>query len=407
MDRSDSFHSVNGRARIFLVTIAQAIRLLIMGNSTMAEYETLDSETLPEETQTGSVKHNSGMGPETNTPLFGRQAQRVEAIEPDVTMANDPFYESRETSAASALQDGIEIDRAFGAPIEEKSILAGLYESIRDLFFPPKLPPLELTSKPIPVPDRMAVKRNPWAVGISTTVNLAILLVVIFFLGKKILEAPKTKNLTVTPIDVETTEFKAPKKDTMSQGGGGSPDKAPAIQGKIPPRMTALNTTPKLEQPPLPSIDVAKDITIPDDSKMPNFGMAHSANVKLASGGNGTGTGLGSGHGSGYGPGTGGGVGGGLYHLGGGDTPPYAINNVEAEFSDEARRAKYQGIVEVAVIVDAQGNPLNPRVVRPLGMGLDEKALEAVRKYKFMPAKKGGKIPVAVEIVVEVDFRLY
>ena len=63
----------------------------------------------------------------------------------------------------------------------------------------------------------------------------------------------------------------------------------------------------------------------------------------------------------------------------------------EAEFSDEARRAKYQGVCLISLIVDAQGNPQDPRVIRPLGMGLDEKALEAVRKYKFKPAMKDGR----------------
>ena len=70
----------------------------------------------------------------------------------------------------------------------------------------------------------------------------------------------------------------------------------------------------------------------------------------------------------------------------------------EAEFSDEARRAKYQGVCLISLIVDAQGNPQNPRVIRALGMGLDEKALEAVRKYKFKPAMKDGRTPVPVMI---------
>ena len=112
------------------------------------------------------------------------------------------------------------------------------------------------------------------------------------------------------------------------------------------------------------------------------------------------------GTGDGYGPGYGGGAGGGLYRVGGGVSAPVALNNVEAEFSDEARRAKYQGVCIISLIVDAQGNPQNPRVVRALGMGLDEKALEAVRKYKFKPAMKGNT-PVPVMISVEVNFRLY
>ena len=98
----------------------------------------------------------------------------------------------------------------------------------------------------------------------------------------------------------------------------------------------------------------------------------------------------GFGNGNGYGPGTGGNTGGGLYHIGGGVSAPVPIFTPEAEFSDEARRAKYQGVCLISLIVDAQGNPQNPRVVRPLGMGLDEKALEAVRKYKFKPAMKDG-----------------
>jgi TonB family protein len=137
--------------------------------------------------------------------------------------------------------------------------------------------------------------------------------------------------------------------------------------------------------------------------------------VTVASGGQGSGSGigtgagggLGSGNGNGYGPGTGGGAGGGLYRVGGNVSQPVPLNQVEAEFSDEARRAKYQGVCLISVIVDTQGNPQNPRVIRALGMGLDEKALEAVRKYKFKPAMKDGKTPVPVMITVEVNFRLY
>jgi protein TonB len=139
---------------------------------------------------------------------------------------------------------------------------------------------------------------------------------------------------------------------------------------------------------------------------MPNFGVSNSANVSLASGGNGSGGGLGNGHGNGYGPGDGGNIGGGLYRIGGEVSAPVPLNNVEAEFSDEARRAKYQGVCLISLIVDTQGNPQNPRVIQALGMGLDEKALEAVRKYKFKPAMK-GKTPVPVMITVLVNFHLY
>ena len=97
----------------------------------------------------------------------------------------------------------------------------------------------------------------------------------------------------------------------------------------------------------------------------------------------------------------------GLYRVGGAVSAPIPLNTVEAKFTDEARRAKYQGICQVSMIIDAQGNPQNPRVVRGLDMGLSEKALEAVRQYKFKPAMLEGKTPVPVMITVNVNFRLY
>jgi len=376
-----------------------------MGSPSATKYESLDFEAFPGETQAGRVKHNGRVAPETENFPFVTETRRQEATEPDATMANDLLIQpDTESEAATAIMDGCELDLTFGVPVETKPIWVDLYQSIRDVFFPPKLPPLELTSKPIPVPDRMAVKRNPWAFGISASFNLAVLLVVLFFMGKKILETVNKPPLTNTPIEV--TEFKAPKKDVSAGGGGGSPDKIEAIKGKIPPLAKAPVIAPVI-QPPVPSIDLQNDITIPTDTKLPNFGVSNSANVKLASGGNGSGMGLGSGHGNGYGPGYGGNIGGGLERVGGRVSAPIPLNSVEAEFSEEARKAKYQGVVLVRLIVDAQGNPQNPRVVQALGMGLDEKALEAVRKYKFKPAMRDHKTPVAVEITVEVNFHMY
>ncbi|MGO9776379.1 MAG: TonB family protein [Terracidiphilus sp.] len=319
-------------------------------------------------------------------------------------MANDLLFQTESDSeAAASLTGGIDLDLTFGVPVEEKPIWVDLYNNLIDVFFPPKLPPLELTSTPIPVPDRMAVKRNPLAVGISTTLN-GLFLAFLLLVGLKAVIDQKKPPVVMTPI--ELTDFKAPKAAVAAGGGGGSPDKVVVEKGKTPPRVETPIVTPKLE-PPVPSIDVQKDIIIPDNPTLPNFGMSNSPNVKLGSLGNGTGTGLGSGNGSGYGPGSGGGIGGGLYRVGGAISEPVPLNNVEAEFSDEARRAKYQGVCLISVIVDAQGNPQNPRVVRALGMGLDEKALEAVRKYKFKPAMKDGKTPVPVMINVEINFRLY
>jgi TonB family protein len=73
---------------------------------------------------------------------------------------------------------------------------------------------------------------------------------------------------------------------------------------------------------------------------------------------------------------------------------------------DPAKKAKYQGEVMVTLMVDEQGMPQNPRVVRPLGMGLDEKALETVMLYRFKPAMQNGRRPVPVLITVPVKFQL-
>jgi len=321
----------------------------------------------------------------------------------------------------AALPGGCELNVAFGMALKEKPIWADLYENIRDIFFPPHLPPLELTSKPIPVPDLLAVKPNPWAIGIATTVNLAILALVIFFGVRKIIDTVNQQQLHATDIDVG--EFKAPHADTLAGGGGGGGDRSiiDANKGQLPKIEKNPITPPQVpvvDNPKIPmqsAIDVQKNLTLPDNPLLPVIGVTKSPNVNLASngqgssGGMGTGSGggLGSGTGNGYGPGFGGNAGGGLYHVGGGISAPVALNNVEAEFSDEARRAKYQGVCLISLIVDAQGNPQNPRVIRALGMGLDEKALEAVRQYKFRPAMKDGKTPVAVMITVEVNFRLY
>jgi TonB family protein len=150
------------------------------------------------------------------------------------------------------------------------------------------------------------------------------------------------------------------------------------------------------------------------DAALPDLGVPQSPQVAFASQGSGSGSGfgtgsgggMGSGKGNGIGAGEGGGYGGGLYHVGGGVSNPILVYAPDPEFSDEARRAKYQGVCVVGLVVDAQGNPQRVRIVRPLGMGLDEKALEAVREYKFKPAVFQGK-NVAVEVNIEVNFRIY
>jgi TonB family protein len=167
-----------------------------------------------------------------------------------------------------------------------------------------------------------------------------------------------------------------------------------------------------------PKLAVEPTIVIPPQvqlasNNMPNLGdpMAHAVLPSNGTGsgggiGSGSGGGVGSGKGPGFGPGEGGGTGGGIFHVGGGVSPPRPIYQPEPEFSEEARKAKYQGVCTLALVVGTDGRPSNIRVQNSLGMGLDEKAIETVRTWKFEPAMKDGH-PVRVEIAVEVDFHLY
>jgi len=95
------------------------------------------------------------------------------------------------------------------------------------------------------------------------------------------------------------------------------------------------------------------------------------------------------------------------YHSGGGVSTPVALIYPEARYTTEARKAHIEGICLIKLIVDQHGMPVNPEMTKPLGMGLDENALEAVRNYRFKPAMRQGRIAVPVIITVEVNYRLY
>jgi len=95
-----------------------------------------------------------------------------------------------------------------------------------------------------------------------------------------------------------------------------------------------------------------------------------------------------------------------VYHIGGDVTAPKLVHAPDPEFTEKARRAKYQGVCVISTVVDAKGSPTQVKVVRHLGMGLEKKAVEAVKQYKFEPGMRLGK-PVAVKVNIEVNFRFY
>lgn len=94
-----------------------------------------------------------------------------------------------------------------------------------------------------------------------------------------------------------------------------------------------------------------------------------------------------------------------VFRIGGGVSPPKVISQSAAQFSEPARKDRFQGVVLVGLVVDEQGLPTHIHILRPLGYGLDAKAVQAVESWRFHPAEKKGQ-PVAVAIDVEVDFHL-
>src|SRR6195256_5037250 len=316
-----------------------------------------------------------------------------------------------------------ELHLLLGADSFEEPLWKSLFRQLDEFFFPKKLPPLKLESKPEPVKDIWGFydyKRNG-ALG-STGVHILIAVVVVAgtLIGRHVVKAAPPQRPTVTLVDPgEIPALKPSKTQVGGGGGGGDRDVLQATKGKLPKfSMTQITPPVVVVRNPDPKLAVEPTIVIPPQvqlasNNMPTLGdpMAHAMLPSNGTGsgggiGSGSGGGVGSGKGPGFGPGEGGGTGGGLFHVGGGVSPPRVIYQPEPEFSEEARKAKYQGTCTLMLVVDAAGRPTQIRVANSLGMGLDEKAIEAAKKWRFEPAMKNGH-PVAVEIALEVDFHLY
>lgn len=295
-------------------------------------------------------------------------------------------------------------------------------ENLAELAAFKKLPPLQTTSKPVAVKDIWGDYRYGKQAGtVSLLLHSIVVAVLIFVSGKEFLKKvdPKLHDQIFMPVDISPYVPTAPKPDKMGGGGGGgdrSPE--PASKGRLPkfaleqlapPVAVIRNEDPKLAVEPT--------VLVPPDIKIPQVNMSQLGDPLGAIGppsngpgsgggiGSGSGGGVGSGRGGGVGPGEGGGIGGGVFRVGGGVSAPQLVFRVEPEYTEAARKAKYQGTVVLYAVVDADGKVRDLKIVRALGLGLDEKAMEAVRQWKFRPGVKDGR-PVAVAASIEVTFRL-
>ena len=262
------------------------------------------------------------------------------------------------------------------------------------------------------------VKRAGNATLASFLVHLGFLLLVLFALAHPVSPlGPKTDD--PTPDDIVWLDVPGP-----GGGGGGGGNKSPD-----PPRKAELKGAEKVTvpiakpaaeiakaepPPPLPQLQIPAQQTATGVVELPGMvsNMPTPASPSQGSGvgggaGTGKGTGVGSGQGSGLGEGFGGGTGGGVYRPGNGVESPVVLHEEKPLYTAGAMRAKVQGIVEVEAIVMTDGTVGQVQIVRSLDdrFGLDEKAIEAVKRWRFRPGTRQGK-PVAVLVNIELTFTL-
>jgi protein TonB len=311
------------------------------------------------------------------------------------------------------------------APHTYEPLWRSLLRQMDDFFFPEKLPPLTLESKPEPVKDIWGLY-NFKKDGVLGSAGLHIFIAGLIVAGTMTRTRPKLPPASRLPIEIvysaETHALKPGRTQSGGGGGGGTRDLLKVSVGRLPTRSLQQITPPELIlHPEQHKLEVESTIVIPPEvtlvasNNFPTFGdpMSHApmpSDGQGQLGGMGdTGSkgGIGPGDGPGYGPGRDGGIGGDTYHRGQGASDPRVLSQVDPEFSEEARKAKFQGLCVLSLIIEADGTPSNIRVRDSLGMGLDEKAIEAVRKWRFQPSMKNGRPVRYGPVEVDVDFHLY
>jgi len=292
-----------------------------------------------------------------------------------------------------------------------------LWQNLRDWISPRKLPPLKTTSQPIPVPEiwskntqfsRMQVV----SIVVHVVVIAAILIVPLLFPG---LLKPKVINASSPVLDDTSISPYRPKlapAASRAGGGGGQHDLVPAAKG-VAPKFSWTQISRPMVHPPehaevtmTPTVLGNPAINLPNPN-LPNWGdpLGHTSNDSM---GNGSGNGVGDGHGNGVGPGEGWNTGGGAPNAGtGGYGVPACLYCPRADYSDEAMKVKVQGVVELVAIITPDGRVTDVHIAKGLGLGLDEKAMAAVRTWRLRPALGPDGKPAAVRQIIEVAFQLF
>jgi len=302
---------------------------------------------------------------------------------------------------------------------------SGFWQNLRDLISPPKLPPLATTSQPVAVPEIWS--KNPQFTrvqALSVAFHVLVLVLIIVPLLPELMSPATTRantNVDILTLASPILPKLAPGRDTAHGGGGGGErNPLPASKGKLPKFNWTQIAAPAVRPPENPKLAVTPTVLGPPQlnipsPNLPNWGDPIQRALTDSSGsgggagiGSGNGGGVGSGSGGGVGPGSEGGAGGGVFDGGThGYGFPACLYCPSAKYSDEAVKAKYQGVVLLMAVITPDGRAIDIHVAKGLGLGLDEKAIEAVREWRFKPALGPDGRPASVRVPIEVDFHLY
>lgn len=294
--------------------------------------------------------------------------------------------------------------------------IGGFWQNIRDMISPRKLPPLKTTSQPVAVPEIWS--KNPQftrvqAISVMIHVVVLSLLILPFLPGWFFPPTTKASSPITSVTEISPYLPKLAPAAKKAGGGGGQHNLTPATRGQAP-KFSYLQISKPLARPPenpklpiTPTLLGNPALNVPNITAQ-NWGDPLSKVLGSDSLGQGNGTGIGNGNGAGLGPGEGYGTGGGYPTAGtGGYGSPACLYCPSPAFSDEAVKAKYQGVVELLALITADGHATDIKVAKGLGLGLDEKAVEAVRNWRFKPALGPDGKPASVRQLIEVTFHLY
>ncbi len=307
-----------------------------------------------------------------------------------------------------------------GLLLEHEPTYRSIVRQIRELIHPQKLPPLKLTSRPVAVKDLWGSDEyRKYSAPVSALIHILVVGLLVVPLTTAVI-SDLGVDVDMTPVALSPYVPDLPPADSQAGGGGGGGDRSPeaASLGDLPKAsMEQLAPPAVVIRNPDPVIPVVPTVIVPPNIPLPQVNMAMlgdpmgqvglpSSGIGSGGGiGSGRGTGVGSGSGGGIGPGEGGGAGGGVFKVGSGVSAPKLVFKVDPEYSEQARKAKFQGTVVLNLIVQRDGSVRDIKIVQSLGLGLDEKAIEAVAQWRFRPGQKSGAA-VDVTALVEVTFRL-